>query len=157
MILRASLPRTRSLSGTLHLLGDHENILWGPVPCFGKADNEGAANHDNPTRDPLYAYGDHPSGQYRITAWVPTGTDPEEIRKYGASGKLVLDPLHGQALGAKQNGRFGLLIHGGAIGGPYVYGFRPTYGCLRLLNDDMASLVVQHRELKFTEYAAVEI
>lgn len=155
MILRASLPKTRMLSGTLRLEHEGES-LWGPVPCFAKADDEGAVAHDNPSRDPLHAYGDHPLGSSRITGWVPTGTDPEEIRKYGVHGKLVLDPTGGQALQAKENGRFGLLVHGGALGGDAPYGFRPTFGCLRLLNDDMGSLVVQYRKWQFTEYEAVE-
>ena len=156
MILRASLPATRTLPGTLRL--EHEGTtLWGPVPCFGKADNAGAIAHDNPTRNPLYAYGDSPLGKYRIMGCVPTGTDPEEIRKYGVHGKLVLDPVGGQALQAKENGRFGLLVHGGGLGGAAPYGFRPTYGCLRVLNDDMGTLVTRYRELKFTEYEAVVV
>jgi hypothetical protein len=122
------------------------------VPCFGKADNRGAADHKNSTRDPTLPYGDHPLGMYRITGWAPSSR--AEFATFGPAGKLVLDPYEGQALIAKANGRYGLLLHGGALGGPYPRGFRPTYGCLRLLDPDVLELVAWWRETRCAWYRA---
>jgi lipoprotein-anchoring transpeptidase ErfK/SrfK len=60
-------------------------------------------------------------------------------RKYGPHGWITLNPVAGQALEAKRNGRFGLLIHGGAPGAGGA--LRPTFGCLRLTNGDMRGLM----------------
>src|SRR3990167_9006497 len=154
-LLQSRLPADRTRAGTLWMEEDG-TVVWGPVPCLAQADNAGATAHKNPSRDPLRPYGDHPLGRYRITAWVPTGTDPKEVREYCPHGKLVLDPIAGPALEAKQNGRYALLLHGGAVGGPYEHGFRPTFGCLRMRDLDMVTLVLNYRTLKCEEYEATE-
>lgn len=148
MFLRSRLLDDRTKAGELRIESEGGAILWGPVPCLGKADNAGALAHNNPQRNPEFPYGDHPLGTYIITGWAPTGNTPDQLSQFGAPGKLVLDPLTEQALARKLNGGYGLLIHSGAIGGPYPYGFRPTYGCLRLLERDMRELVELWRKSK---------
>lgn len=70
-------------------------------------------------------------------------SDAEEVNRYGPHGKLVLDPQAGQCLEAKQRGRYGLLIHGG-LPAPGQK-LRPTYGCARVFDADMARLAELHR------------
>ena len=51
----------------------------------------------------------------------------------------MLDPVSGQAKIPKQNGRFGLLIHGGDLNAAGK--LRPTFGCVRVFNNDLADLL----------------
>lgn len=130
----------RRIPGELSAYGGTGERLHGPCPVLGKADNAGAAAHGNPARDPLRPYGDLPTGTYEVLGWSPV--DPEDVKEvnsYGPAGKLVLDPMAGDALLAKQAGRYGLLIHGGAPAADGT-GLRPTYGCARVSNADMAHL-----------------
>lgn len=69
------------------------------------------------------------------------------IHTYGTYPSVLLDPISGDALTAKHNGRAGLMIHGGA---PALDGsLRSTFGCIRVseANErDLAALVV-HSQL----------
>ncbi len=135
-----SLRFDRAVPGELTAWSGAGERTHGPVPCLGKADNAGAAAHGNPARDPLRPYGDLPTGTYVVLGWSPV--DPEDVKEvnsYGLAGKLVLDPVGGEALQAKQAGRYGLLIHGGAPAADGS-GLRPTYGCARVSNATMTSL-----------------
>ena len=102
--------------------------------CLGKSDNAAAAAHGNPARNPLLPFGDIPTGTYAGVWSVPL----IPARSYGPNPVLVLNPVSGDALTAKNNGRFGLLIHGGDLNAAGK--FRPTHGCVRVGNDDMAWL-----------------
>lgn len=139
-----ALPHDRSQPGILRVLEeDGREVLR--VPCLGKADNLGAANHGNPSRDPRKPFGDLPTGSYAIRGLSPVdATDPEEINRYGPHGKFVLEPLSGDAFAGKENGRYGLLIHGGLPAAGQK--LRPTYGCARLFDADMAQLVALHQQ-----------
>lgn len=120
------------------------SVSWGPTAeeaceCYGKADNVQASIHGNKSRDPLRPFGDTPTGVYRGHPVASAGQDQGTLRKYGPHGYISLDPISGDALQAKNNGRFGLLIHGGD---PSTKGqLRPTFGCIRLANDDMERLM----------------
>ncbi|MGA7410622.1 MAG: L,D-transpeptidase [Bryobacteraceae bacterium] len=90
-------------------------------------------------RDPTQPFGDTPTGRYAIVELVNHTPGETRVHTYGAHPSILLDPLSGQALRAKQNGRTGLMVHGGAP--PATGGLRPTNGCVRLSEDDQGSLV----------------
>lgn len=149
LTIEVKLSQGRQFPGTLALRDAAGALLFGPVPCFGKADNFSAQQHGNPTRDPLRPYGDTPLGTYIARRALPG----DNLRSYGPHDRISLWPIEGQALRAAQDGdpavlddghRSGLMIHGGApaSGG----GLRPTHGCLRLSNDDIARLLTFFKE-----------
>jgi hypothetical protein len=131
MRIRVVLHNQRSLPGSLTVLADTDaSVLFGPVPCLGKADNRDAALHNNPARDPKRQFGDTPTGEYNVTSLVAHTTGETDLHTYGAFPSLLLDPQSGESLIAKQNGREGLMIHGGAPSNTGA--LRPTHGCIRL-------------------------
>ena len=84
--IKIQLPKDRTQHGTLTLESNTQTL--GPFECYGKADNQSAtAKGASATRDPTKSFGAPPTGRYR-----------------GYVNKI-----------AKENGRFGLLIHGGAL------------------------------------------
>jgi hypothetical protein len=138
MVIRSRLPLNRWLAGTVQVEDEGGNVVLGPLPCRGKADSQRAAAHGNPERYPTLPFGDHPSGTYAVAAEVP---DKAPRASYGPFF-LLLDPVAGDALRAKENGRTGLAIHGGDPDpkpGPYGP-LRATEGCLRVSNGDVAQI-----------------
>jgi hypothetical protein len=134
------LPPDRRFAGRLTLKDDQGRTLAGPFDAYGKADNAAAIAHGNAGRDPKLPYGDTPEGSYEVPRAIATGDDTNyPAHSYGNAGALALRPVGGPALDALANGRIGLLIHGGdpGLGGT----LRPTNGCVRLSNADMASLI----------------
>ncbi len=114
--------------------------LAGPFEVYGKADNSTAIRNRNPTRDPRYPFGDTPLGGYQAY-FVPTGRGTKYcVKKYGPSGALVLEPMSGNARKAAENGRLGLMIHGGDLSAAGK--LRATNGCIRISNEDMEALQV---------------
>jgi hypothetical protein len=134
--IKIQLPADRTKYGTLTLESNTQTI--GPFECYGKADNASAAAKGNPTRDPTKSFGDTPTGRYRgfVNKIVST---PANDRTYGPQPVITLDPQSGQAKIAKENGRFGLLIHGGALNA--AGRLRPTFGCVRVANDTMVKIL----------------
>ena len=120
-------------------MDDDEAVLLGPVPCLGKADNKDAALHKNPKRDPAKSFGDTPTGDYSIGELVAHPKGETTLHTYGASRSILLDPQSGDALTAKNNGREGLMIHGGASSS--TGGLRPTHGCIRVSEDTQKGLI----------------
>jgi hypothetical protein len=134
------LPTDRTYVGTLTLKDDQGNVVAGPLQAFGKADNITAINHGNAARDPTQLYGDAPEGSYEVPSAIATGDGTNyPAHSYGSAGALALRPVGGQALTAAANGRTGFFIHGGDPGNNGA--LRPTNGCIRLSNDDMAALL----------------
>ncbi len=147
----SKLSPNRLAEGTLWVTNDEDALLLGPVRARGEADNSGAAAHGNPIEDPTKAYGDHPGGLYRILLVL---RHPSPEHSYGPAF-LKLDPVSGEALTAKQNGRSGFGIHGGDF---HQDGrLRETYGCLRVENEtaaqlaDLLDLLLQQGEIIFYE------
>ena len=139
MRIQVVLHENRVQLGTLTALDDDGSLLFGPVVCLGKADNADAAQHDNPERDPTLAFGDTPTGEYAVVELVAHPKGETTLHTYGPFPSLLLDPQSGDALTAKQNGREGLMIHGGA---PSVNGgLRPTHGCIRVSDASQKALV----------------
>lgn len=129
----------RTLSGNLTLMDGPDIILAGPYEALGLADSSAAKAKGNPDRDPTHIYGDTPTGTYNIPGMFETGTGTRySERSYGNAGALILEPIEGEAKKARLNGRSGLLIHGGATRNGEL---RPTHGCIRLFNEDLAELI----------------
>lgn len=125
MRIEVILPRNRWHLGTLQLL-DGEDVLMS-CPCYSKSDSADAAKVNNPTRDPFRRNGDTPTGTYRGTVERRV-MEPE--RSYGKWPPIRLHPLGGDAMTAHNNGRRGLLIHGGHLSKDGK--LRATNGCLRV-------------------------
>lgn len=140
LVIDVRLPSSRTETGLLTLKRSTGNALVSNLKVLGKSDNANAAAKGNPSRDPTRPYGDTPTGGYAVPRVVATGAGTVfSAHSYGSNGALVLDPVSGDALAAKANGRVGLLIYGGAPGtGSRL---RATHGCLRLSDGDMKRLV----------------
>ena len=136
MILVATLPPAphRGRPGGLVALDDDGNVIHR---CYvlGKADGQEAARRGNPTRNPLLPFGDTPTGLWRCVR----GDVVAPASTYGTNAVIRLEPISGDA--AKATKRKGIWLHGGAPGTAQVYGYlRPTFGCLRITDDDMRSI-----------------
>jgi hypothetical protein len=137
--IHVELPGNRTKLGLITLKNGIE-VVWGPVSCYGKADDQQAALHGNPTRDPLKPFGDTPLGAYACEIGKPVVT-PTIAHSYGPNGYVVLTPISGQAMIAAKNGRFGILIHGGVLNGAGK--LRPTFGCVRVPNEKLKILMLK--------------
>lgn len=155
LLLVAILRPDRKAVGALSLVRVEGSIVAGPWPALGKADNETAAAHRNPSRDPLLPFGDHPEGRYRITRAVDTeGGNEGSLRKYGPV-RLVLVPISGDCSKAAANKRSGLLVHGGALSEAGM--LRPTYGCLRTTNAAVVALAAWVRSGLLADYVCAVV
>lgn len=106
--------------------------------CLAISDNQAAIVAGNPTHDPLKVDGDLPTGEYKclvINPGIPT-------HSYGPGKRLMLVGVAGDALKSTKL-RSGLMVHGGDLNPAYTWwqGLRPTHGCLRLKDADMALLI----------------
>ena len=152
---RSRRPGTNDWVGEGTIFASEPDVA--PARCYADADGAAAAAHGNPTEDPLRAFGDHPVGLYLVIA-VRWSTTESERQKYGPV-RLRLDPLAGDALKAKRNGRDGLCIHGGPLAADGR--LRATNGCLR--TDDETAIALAkavERELhaeRSVGYACEEI
>jgi hypothetical protein len=134
MRIEITLPRNRWHLGTLRLLDGEVQRL--SCPCYSKSDSIAAAQAGNPTRDPFRRNGDTPTGRYRGTVERRV-MEPE--RSYGKWPPIRLHPVSGDALTAHNNGRRGLLIHGGH---PNNNGnLRATNGCIRIADKHQNELL----------------
>jgi hypothetical protein len=117
-------------------------VKFGPVPCLGLADTTLAAEHNNPSRNPLLPYGDTPTGLYRVTI-IPASSN---TRSYGPNRRLMLTPFLGQCVIAEDHEhlRAGILNHGGDPNPAYTFwdSLRPTEGCVRISNENMAAALL---------------
>lgn len=127
-IIEISLPKNRWNAGTLKVLGADGKQLLADIECRGKADGQRAALESNTSRDPVYPYGDTPSGQYGPTKLI---LFREESERFGI-GWIPMEGITGDAYDAKQNGRSGLAIHGGRGNGRLM----ATLGCVRVRDID---------------------
>lgn len=130
-MIRVVLPQNRRLPG--ELTATFDGVTHGPFRCLGKADNGKARSSGNPTRDPLKVNGDTPTGSYIATIGEVYGG-----KTYGPHPVIRLEPVSGDALKAKQNGRKGLLNHSGTTRDGQL---RPTFGCIRDDDDTQEKLV----------------
>ena len=138
MKLVVRLPIDRRRLGILSLMDDSGRSLID-LNCLGRADQTAAAKHTNPTADPLKPYRHTPIGEYKVLGYLKTGDITHPVRSYGQGSAISLQPTGGHAFMAAQNGRTGLLIHGGDP--KPSGGLRPTNGCIRLSNEDITALM----------------
>ena len=156
MRLISTLDPDRQVPGQLALFAfdaDLPRLVAGPWDALGIADRTAASANGNSTRDPRHPYGDHPRGYYAITGLIATSKREPERRRFGP-GRFVLMPVRGQCLVSARNGRYGLLIHGGDPG--KFSKLRATYGCLRISNDAVSTLMELWYESRFTSYRCYE-
>lgn len=114
--------------------------IAGPYDCLGISDRGAAVTHNNPTSSPLLPFGNTPTGTYRVYVL----TVQKDTDGYGVNPVLWLKPTGGDAMKAETDGkRSGLLIHGGKVNPAYTqwHGLRPTYGCVRMHDADIAQML----------------
>jgi L,D-transpeptidase catalytic domain len=135
------LPLDRTQTGRLRLIRETDGAnLTGDMPVLGRASRKQAEAVGNADRVSTLRNGHTPTGSYKIHQLAPTGDGTgRSSYSYGPHGAYVLEPISGDALTAKQNGRTGLLIHSGDPGEGGL--LRATLGCLRLSNDNMRRLI----------------
>lgn len=130
--IKIFLPADRARAGVLRVFKGPTQEYMMDRPCLGKADNARAAKAGNPTRDPALPYGDTPTGEFAVSRYFPFAETHPRI----GDGWIPMTGLSGQAEDAVRGGRTGLGIHAGRGNDRLV----PTYGCVRLLDSDMAWL-----------------
>ncbi len=133
--IMVSLNVDRTKLGTLKMYNDSGALVFGPKQALGRSEYGTSWSQLN---------GHTPTGVYSATiSKDPMPQTTDNIRSYGPSKYIDMDPVSGNALIAKQNGRSGLWIHGGAPAdaGAISYPLRPTHGCVRLSDNDQASLI----------------
>lgn len=147
--IHIALPADRTRPGTLDLIVEGLVALRS-IPCLGKADNARAAAAKNRDRNPLLPYGDTPLGVYRA---VPVVTHQPPHKRMGR-WSIALLGVGGPARDAMVL-RSGLAIHAGRGNDRLV----PTFGCVRLLDRDMAMLAQKlagrAARIEITELAGV--
>ncbi|MET3207389.1 UNVERIFIED_CONTAM: hypothetical protein ABIC26_000323 [Paenibacillus sp. PvR008] len=125
-----NLKSNRRELGTLKMYNGSGSLAFGPVPALGRSEYD---------YSPTEIDGNTPTGEYTAQLAPPRTDTAAHRRSYGMNGIVEMDPISGQALIAKRNGRTGLWIHGGAPSS--TGGLRPTHGCVRLSEEDQAGLV----------------
>lgn len=120
------------MPGTLQVSNQFGEPIGSPLPCLTKADSQRAIEAGNHDRVPSLPYGDTPWGEYMPTQVIIFETPHKRMGAWA----IPLVGLSGQALKAMET-RHGLYIHGGRGSDRLI----PTYGCVRLLDDDGEWLV----------------
>ncbi len=134
------LPADRNRCGALTLIAASGKRICGAFPVAARASDALAAAHGNPDRDPLFRYGDTPTGSYRVNRVLRSGRGTGfSAARFGPHGLILIEALSGDAACAEANGRFHLLIIGGELAPSGQ--LRSTAGSLRLHDDHQRRLV----------------
>jgi hypothetical protein len=137
--LKIRLPTNRDYLGALSVLNSSGVVLAGPFRIAGRASDEIAAEHGNPTRATTLPYGDPPLGSYRFQGMAGTG-EGTRFRQdlFGSLDVIILNGTGGHAALADANGRFEIVVHGG----PFATngGLRASTGHFRISDPDLAAL-----------------
>lgn len=124
----------RGRAGRLAIVDQNGSGIYRCL-VLGKADGQRATKEGNPSRNPLLPFGDTPTGLWaaaRGRVVAPRST-------YGPNPVMMLSAMSGDAVKAAK--RSGIWLHGGDPGTAEIYGFlRPTYGCLRVADEDMRQI-----------------
>ena len=127
----------RNQQGTMTVTDDNGDVI-ATYKVLGRGSGP---NHT----DRLKENADTPYGTYNLTRKLES--------KYGQA--FSLEPISGEALDAKNAGRTGLMIHGQnpetRPDMPWGTPLRPTYGCMRLTDPDIANLMNVTRNLTPTQ------
>lgn len=120
-------------------------VAWGPIPCFAKAARDKAGANSNPNCAPTLAYGDTPTGSYRVIGAKGPGASAEALKSYGPWARLMLTGVSGDAMAREVVSANTLRIHGGDVtdnpSRTNLNGLRVTNGCIRVYNWDMQSIL----------------
>ena len=138
LTLKIIFPKDRMKLGRASLVRDDGTVILADMPVLGISDNAAAIAHNNPTHDPLKPFGNTPTGLSKLVKLSPRA----DVDAYGPNPVYSMDPVSGDILKAESAPYFrsGLWHHGGALNPAYTQwkGLRPTYGCVRHLNSNLA-------------------
>ncbi len=130
----------RDCCGTLTLLNERGGRICGPFPVAGRSSDALAAANKNSARNPLFRYGDTPTGSYALRRILSSGRNtPFASDEFGPHGIAVIEGISGDAACAEANGRFHFLIAGGQLSRKGR--LRSTAGGLRIKDEHMRVLV----------------
>lgn len=133
-----NLPSNRDYKGSLKMYNSAGVLVFGPVDALGRGTSD--ANNDNDHTKWWMIDADTPTGDYSATKVGPGSP----TSSYGPCDRISMDPISGNALTAKNDGRSGFMIHGGdpdTNSNDSWYPLRPTYGCIRISNTDQCNLM----------------
>lgn len=160
MKININLPSNRLLLGDINAY-DKNNIVVVASRCLGVSDKAYAESFNNPAQDPLKRGGDTPLGVYKGTIEKFTNPSEQQLHSYGPYGLISLTAISGDALIAcgplnkltNVGGRTGICLHAGVLNPAYTYwnGMRPTYGCVRTLNEIIYTLFSAYEKTNDTE------
>jgi len=137
-----ALYKDRLKPGDACIADDTGAVLLGPWECLGCCDSVAAAQHGNPTCDPLKPWGNTPTGDYKIVFLVNHGPSEANLHSYGPYDTLALVGTSGDALtatGGTKPLRDGIEAHAGDPGPDGV--LRVTHGCIRSSNQDQLTMI----------------
>ncbi|MDI3476566.1 MAG: hypothetical protein PWQ59_91 [Thermoanaerobacterium sp.] len=140
----ANFYTNRDYKGNLTLRDSNGFIVFGPVECLGRGTSDANNNYDHANWMLIDA--DTPTGTY----YTSIGSILSPLSSYGPNPIIELDPVGGNALLAANNGRSGFLIHGGdpdTNANDIWYPLRPTYGCIRLSNNNQQALIAKIKSI----------
>jgi hypothetical protein len=144
--IEIALPADRSRYGSIRVVADDGATAVGPFAVLGKADERRAAERGNWDCDPAFPYGDTPTGTYIVRGIVESGPGTRyKTKAYGDQGVIRLEPVAGDVMMAKLNGRTGVIIQGGQLN--EHGGLRPTVGGLRVRNEDLGEIRAAYETL----------
>gem|GEM_PF-6187716 len=128
--IKVTLPRDRTQTGTLSLIGNN-GLKYADFETLGRG-SPCKANNNN-SSNTFLRNANTPEGLYSLSKVM--STENQNQRSFGPNGKIMLTPLLGDA---SLSYRTELRIHGGDLNSSGE--LRPTNGCLRLSNENMAKL-----------------
>ena len=139
----------RDRLGALSALDVSGKTVLGPFPVAARASDALANRQGNPRRDPLFPYGDTPTGSYVIRQLMRSGNRTAfPVAQFGPYGVIVLEGISGDAALAEANGRFHVLIEGGKPANADT--LAATAGALRLRNEHQRALMALLRKAACT-------
>jgi hypothetical protein len=154
LTLNVLLPADRTKLGRFSLIDGSGQQLLGDCPVLGKADNAMALEHKNAERDPMKPFGDTPLGVY-VCVVIPASPNQHS---YGPNRRLLLVPKSGPCVVAEDPPacRRGIEWHGGGLNSAFGYwgGLRPTDGCLRSHDEDIARILAFYDQNQPAEFLA---
>ncbi|WP_427181887.1 L,D-transpeptidase [Paenibacillus sp. TC-CSREp1] len=135
----ANFPTNRDYKGTLKVYSDNGDLVFGPVEALGRGSNDSKNGNDHTNWKLQNA--DIPTGVAKTVVYDKGSSQSS----YGPHKRVWLhQAVSGNFLIAEKNGRSEIMIHGGDPATSTSlswYPLRPTYGCIRLSNDNQKKLI----------------
>lgn len=136
----ANFPSNRDYKGTLKMYNGAGSLVFGPVDALGRGSNDTNNNWDHTQW--MLENSDTPTGEYSATV-IAAGTP---LSSYGPHKRVNMYATSGNALLAQNNGRSGIMVHGGDLTTATTatwYPLKPTHGCIRISNTNQEKLINQ--------------